>query len=210
VRFTGNGAATGKTAAGLLSRVDRGLPKPTEVGRTLLHRGRKFDFEMVEFTGADGKRIRREVVRHPGAVVVLPVMDDGRIVLIRNHRASVDQELWELPAGTLAAGEEPAACAGRELEEETGFAAGRLEPLGRFYTSPGLSDELMWAFLATGLRHVGQRLEEDERLTVHVMGLDTVREMIERGDVVDGKTILTVLLADRRGDLERTVGGGRR
>jgi ADP-ribose pyrophosphatase len=156
------------------------------VTRTLIHRGRKFDFEQLEFVGSDGKLLRREVVRHPGAVVILPILDDGRIAIIRNHRPSLDRPLYELPAGTLEAGEEPLACAGRELIEETGYQAATIDPLGRFYTSPGLSDELMWAFVATRLTQVGQRLEADERLTVHPTPPATVFGMIESGELMDG------------------------
>ena len=167
--------------------------------RTLIHRGRKFDFELLEFAGSDGTMLRREVVRHPGAVVILPVLDDGRIVLIRNHRPSLDRPLYELPAGTLEPPEEPLACAGRELIEETGYQAATIRPLGRFYTSPGLSDELMWAFVATGLSHVGQRLEPDERLTVHPFAAAAALGMIDSGDLVDGKSMLTLLWAARKG-----------
>lgn len=166
--------------------------------RTLLHKGRKFDFELIEFAGGDGKPVRREVVRHPGAVVILPVLDDGRLVLIRNIRPSVDRALFELPAGTLEA-EPPEACASRELIEETGYRAATLAPLGRFYTSPGMSDELMWAFIATGLVHVGQDLEADERITVVEMPPAVVLGMMDAGELVDAKSMLTVLWAVRRG-----------
>ncbi len=173
-----------------------GAQKPT---RTLLHKGRKFDFEILEFPGSDGSLLRREVVRHPGAVVILPILDDGQIVLIRNHRPSLDRPLFELPAGTLEPPEAPEACAARELIEETGYKAATIQPLGRFYTSPGLSDELMWAFVASGLTHVGQRLEPDERLTVHPFPAAAVLGMIDSGDLVDGKSMLTLLWAARRG-----------
>src|SRR5437867_5841802 len=135
--------------------------------RTILHRGRKFDLEMVELPGPGGRTLKREVVRHPGAVVILPILDPGRLVLIRNQRPALGKEIWELPAGTLDPGEAPEACAKRELIEETGYKAASLTPLGRFYTSPGFSDELMFAYAAAGLTHVGQALEEDEHLTVH-------------------------------------------
>lgn len=169
------------------------------IARTLIHKGRKFDFELIEFAGGRGGTVRREVVRHPGAVVVLPILADGRLVLIRNTRPSVDRSLLELPAGTLEPGEAPEFCAARELTEETGYAAAALTPLGRFYTSPGMSDELMWAFAATGLTHIGQRLEEDERISVVEMSAPAVLGLIDAGELVDAKSMLTVLWAVRRG-----------
>ena len=99
----------------------------------------------------------------------------------------------------LEAGEAPEACAGRELIEETGYEGATITPLGRFYTSPGLSDELMWAYVATGLKHVGQRLELDERLTVHLVGVGEALAMVDSGELMDAKSMLTLLLGVRRG-----------
>jgi ADP-ribose pyrophosphatase len=172
------------------------------VQRHLLVHGAKFDYERVTVQTPRGT-LTREVVRHPGAVVILPVLRSGaeppKVVLIRNWRISVEQELYELPAGTIEPAEEPRVCAARELEEETGYRAATLTPLGRFYTSPGLSDELMWAYFAEGLELVGQRLEPDEQLTVHPVGLDRALAMIDSGELADGKSILTLLLARARG-----------
>ncbi len=155
--------------------------------------GVKFDVEIRHVPTRDGGTARREVVVHPGAVVILPLLDDGRVVLIRNHRFSIDETLWELCAGTLEPGEEPAATAARELIEETGYEARELEPLTTFYTSPGITTERMYAFRARGLRHVGQRLEATEQIEVEARPLAEVLEMIRRGEIRDGKTIATVL-----------------
>jgi ADP-ribose pyrophosphatase len=103
---------------------------------------------------------------HPGAVVVLPLLDADTIVMIRNFRPSVGATLLELPAGTLEADEPAEACAGRELIEETGYRAGRIEPLVDFYTSPGVLSERMFAFVARELSHVGQQLDEGEEIEV--------------------------------------------
>jgi len=167
--------------------------------RELLHKGGKWNLERVQFRSLDGDLIRREVVRHPGATVILPLTDDGKIVLIRNHRVSVDRELYELPAGTLEPPEPPDECAKRELHEEAGYLAATWTPLGRFYTSPGLSDELMWAYAASGLEQVGQKLEKDERLTVHPVPAVQAFEMMDNRELVDAKSMLTLLLALRRG-----------
>lgn len=179
--------------------------------RAVLRKGAKFDFELVTVDAGGGGTLDREVVRHPGAVVVLPILEtpgtQPRVVLIRNDRVSLERPLWELPAGTREPGEDPLRTAARELEEETGYAAATLEPLGRFYTSPGLSDERMWAFVARGLTRVGQRLEPDERLSVHPTPVPAVLNMVDRagelgeddGRIEDGKSMLVILWAHRKG-----------
>ncbi len=169
------------------------------LARRVLHRGRKFDFEIVEYRGSDGCSHHREIVRHPGAVVIVPVLEGGRVCLIRNFRPSLEKDVLELPAGTLEKGEPPEVCAARELIEETGYRAATLTPLGRFYTSPGLSDELMWAYVAIGLTHVGQKLEADERLTVAPAAIEAVFGMIDSGELMDGKSLAALLLARRKG-----------
>lgn len=157
-------------------------------------RGVKFDVERRRVPTGDGGTALREVVLHPGAVVVLPILDDGRIVMIRNHRFAVGETLWELCAGTLEEGESPAETAARELVEETGYRAERLEPLTTFYTSPGICDERMYAFVAKGLTEVGQELEEGERIEVEVVRYERVLEMVASGDVQDAKSMVALLL----------------
>ncbi|MBL8764512.1 MAG: NUDIX hydrolase [Phycisphaerae bacterium] len=169
------------------------------LSRTTLHRGRKFDYEQLVVAGAGGQTHTRELVRHPGAVVVVPILPDGRVVLIRVFRASIESMNLELCAGTLERGEDPAACAARELIEETGYRAGRIVPLGWFLTSPGLSDERMYAFAALDLEHVGQDLEEDEAIEVEIREADEVLGMICGGGFHDGKSMLALLLARRSG-----------
>lgn len=133
--------------------------------------------------------VTRQVVVHPGAVVILPILDDGRLVMIRNYRYTVEQELWELPAGTLDPGELPIETARRELEEETGYRPGVIVPMAEFYTSPGILTERMHAFTATQLSHVGQNLQESERIQVELIDFDDVRRKLVDGAFVDGKTI---------------------
>jgi ADP-ribose pyrophosphatase len=162
----------------------------------------KFDVERRRVSTRDGGAVEREVVVHPGAVVVLPLLDDGRIVMIRNHRFTVGETLWELCAGTLEPDEEPAVTAARELIEETGYEAARIRPLTTFYTSPGICTERMYAFVATGLTPVGQRLEATEEISVEPLSRDAIMERIRSGEIRDGKTITTLLFHEAFGPRE--------
>lgn len=181
--------------------MDTNLTPPE--ARVVLFRGAKFDFERITIRRPDGARLSREFIRHPGAVVILPLLEEPgretRIAFIRNARWAVGKYLLELPAGTLEAGESPVACAARELMEETGYRAGQLTPLATFYTSPGLSDELMTAWVASDLSHVGQRLEADEDLSVELIPAGRVTSLVDSGELVDGKSIIALLLARSRG-----------
>lgn len=171
--------------------------------RTLLHTGRKFNFEFCRVVGGDGSQ-DREVVRHPGAVVILPLRttSSGRsVVFIRNWRIALEAWSLELPAGTMEPPEPPELCAARELAEETGYQAATLRGLGRFHTSPGLSNEFMHAYLAEGLTPVGQDLEDDERIQVVEIPVERCWSLIASGELMDAKSMLTVLLACRLGVL---------
>jgi ADP-ribose pyrophosphatase len=161
--------------------------------REKLFQGVKFGVERRHVPTRGGGTAMREVVVHPGAVVVLPILDDGRIVMIRNHRFAVEETLWELCAGTLEPGEDPAVTAARELIEETGYEASHIDPLTMFYTSPGICDERMYAFVATGLSEVGQRLEATEQIEVEILTRAEVMDLVRTGEVRDGKTLATLL-----------------
>jgi ADP-ribose pyrophosphatase len=162
-------------------------------------RGRLFSVDILRVRTETGINLRREVVRHPAAVTVVPLLAVGgggpaQVVLIRNFRAAANEHLWELPAGKLEPGEAPASAAARELEEETGYRAGRLRPLGRFFTTPGFSDELMHVFVAEELVAVGQRLEPGEMIEVAPRSTDAVERMIADGVIMDGKSLAALLL----------------
>lgn len=148
-----------------------------------------FSVEHKVFEGPDRGPVERDVVVHPGAAVMLPILDDRRIVMIRNYRYSIERELWELPAGTLEPEEEPIDTAHRELIEETGYRAGCLTPLMSFYTSPGILTEWMHAFVATDLTPVPQKLERGERIVVEAVPMPDVRRRLLEGEFIDGKTI---------------------
>jgi len=136
---------------------------------------------------------QREAVIHPGAVVILPLLSDREVIMIRNERFIVDECLWELPAGTLEPEETPKDTAERELLEETGYKADRISPLCSFYTTPGFSNEKMYAFAAQGLCFVGQDLDDTENITTEALGWDKILKMIKEGAIHDGKTIAVLL-----------------
>ncbi len=138
-----------------------------------------------------------EVVVHPGAAVILPVLEDGRVLLIHNQRVAVGQEMLELPAGTLDDREAPAACAVRELAEETGYRAGSLRPLTSFFTSPGILTERIHAFLATELTPGPTAHEAGEQIRLAPCALADALQAIHDGRICDGKTILTLLYYER-------------
>ena len=169
------------------------------VEHEVLCRGSRFDFVRVRERLAGGGEVVREMVRHPGAVVIVAVTGEGEVVVIRNRRVAVGSEVVELPAGTRESGEDPAVTASRELLEETGYRAGRVEALGRFWTTPGLTDELMLAYVASDLEFVGQRLESGERITAELVAAGRVWEMVDCGELMDGKSIAALTLAQRKG-----------
>lgn len=153
----------------------------------------------VVFTGQRFHVVRtsgphpREIVVHPGAVVILPLLEGDSVAMIRNERVAVGQTLWELPAGTLEPPESPQTCAARELIEETGYRAKKVTRLFEFFTSPGICTEAMYAFVAEGLEAVGQDLDEGESITVEVVPLERAMRMVRENQVRDGKTIATLL-----------------
>jgi 8-oxo-dGTP pyrophosphatase MutT (NUDIX family) len=144
-----------------------------------------------------GRHATREVVEHPGAVAILPVLPDGRVVLVRQFRYAVGRELLEVPAGTREPGEDPRDTAIRELHEEVGYEAQAVELLLRYFISPGWCNEELIVYRATGLRDIGAQPEQDENLTVVTVSPAEIPELIASGDIGDAKTI-TALLAHLR------------
>jgi ADP-ribose pyrophosphatase len=157
--------------------------------RVLVHEGPVFRVETVEYEDLAGRRVRKDVVRHPGAVTVVPVDADGSVLLVRVGRLAIGRFLLEFCAGKLEPGEDPRHAAGRELEEEVGRRATTIEPIGTYLTSPGFCDERMHAFLATGLDRVPRRLEAGEEIEVVTMRPDEIDAAIASGMIDDGKTI---------------------
>jgi ADP-ribose pyrophosphatase len=147
----------------------------------------------------NGLTVDLEVVRHPGAAAVVPLKDDGMVVLIRQFRHAAGGFIYEIPAGKLDPGEDPIACAARELEEEIGYKAGKFELLSSIFTAPGFTDEVIHVYKATGLMAGRQQLDRDEVLEVIEMPLLDAIRMIETGAIRDAKSIVGLQAVYLRG-----------
>ncbi|MGB7326872.1 MAG: NUDIX hydrolase [Rubripirellula sp.] len=156
----------------------------------LVFEGTRFDIHQMELTGNDGKTYHREVIRHPGAVVLLPLLDADTVVLIENRRPTVNETLLELPAGTREPNEPAVATAARELIEETGYRAETLVKLHEFYSAPGICDELMHLYLATNLTAGDPAREAAEQIENHVASRSDVVRYIREGRIRDAKTLV--------------------
>jgi ADP-ribose pyrophosphatase len=161
----------------------------------VLFQGRRFRVERQVQIGPDGREHAWEIIRHPGAAVILPLLDDGRLCLVRNCRPAVGETLIELPAGTLEPGEDPAETARRELAEETGYRARRIEHLISFYSSPGICDEHMHLYRAQDLTAGPMSLDPGEQLEPLLCSWDEALAMIHDGRIHDAKTVAGLLYA---------------
>lgn len=162
-----------------------------------VHVGRRIRVEVNTLTTADGKTIRRDAIRHPGAVVILPVLDAERVVLLRNFRFVIGETLWEVPAGTVEPPEPLEDCAKRELLEETGYQAAKWRSLGFIYASPGVLDEKLHLFVAENLTPGEARPEPDEQLEPVIVKLDEAIRMCLDGTIRDAKTVTSLLVWER-------------
>lgn len=161
--------------------------------RLSLFQGKRFCVERVVQTASDGTVHAREIVRHPGAVTILPILGDGRVCFVENYRVSVEQRLVELPAGTLEPGEDPRDTAHRELAEETGYRAAQMRLLTTFYMSPGILDEKMFLFLATSLEPGPMALEAGEDIRVQLRTWEEALAMTRDGRIQDAKSVAGLL-----------------
>ena len=182
----------------------RGAPaqRDATVSSQRVYEGRVLNLDIDEVRFPDGSTGSLELIRHSGAAAVVPFLDpldapDPRILLIRQYRYAADRFLYEIPAGRLEPGESPVECARRELQEEAGCSAASIEPLGSFFTTPGFIDEFIHVFIATGLTHGDARPERDEFIHRESHTSLGALRMIDRGEIVDGKTIIALLMADR-------------
>jgi ADP-ribose pyrophosphatase len=171
--------------------------------KTLLD-GQRFRVVSLQYRDSKGQQHTRQVVRHPGAVTILPMVDAEHVCLIRNYRPGVDQTLLELPAGTLEPGEDPRHTAFRELEEETGYRAQQMELLCEFYTSPGILDERMWLYVATQLTGGPQKLDDGEEIENEVVSWSECLRLVREGAIQDGKSLVGLLFYE---SVRSQVGG---
>lgn len=172
----------------------------TRLSSTESFKGRIFSVTVDRVTMPNGRTVTLDMVRHPGSVVLIPMQDDGQVVLIRQYRYALDRWIWELPAGSLDAGEDAATAAARECEEEIGLIPGRVEFVGAWYPTPGFCTEVMNYYRVSELRERGAdeppaHKDEDEDIRVHVFALDEARAMVRRGEIVDLKSAWGLTLA---------------
>lgn len=171
--------------------------KPLTLSSSEVYKGKIFDIRVDEIREGDVE-YEREIVVHKGSAVIVPVFEDGTVALVRQYRHAAGAFLLEVPAGSLEAGEDPLSGAIRELQEEIGVTAGKIEKLTEFYVSPGFLTEKMHVFLATDLMEVGQNLESDELIDLERIALKQAIEMIRSNEIVDAKSIVGLLLAGAR------------
>lgn len=172
--------------------------KEVQIASRRIHEGRVINLRVDEVELSDGRRAVREVIEHPGAVVVAPILDDRTVLMVRQYRYPTGKTLLELPAGSLSAGEPPDDCAQRELAEETGYRAGCMERLGQFYSAPGFCSELLVAYLAMDLSPHAAQGDEDEVIEVERVDLNGLIEHIRMGEIEDAKSIACLWLALER------------
>jgi ADP-ribose pyrophosphatase len=173
-------------------------PYPILIGSREIYEGRVIKVRVDEVEIKNGMNVRREVVEHPGAVVIVPVDNEGRILWERQYRYAANRYLMELPAGTLEVGEDPEVCARRELIEEVGFAGGDWKLLGRYYTAPGFCTEYMHCFLATNLTPEYAAGDDDEEIEVVPLTFDETMKLIDDGGVEDAKSLAAMHLYLRK------------
>ncbi|MEJ2759690.1 MAG: NUDIX hydrolase [Anaerolineales bacterium] len=160
-----------------------------------IFKGHAFKLWVERVQYPDGREVSFEIIRHPGAVTILPIDDDGMVWFVRQYRPTIRKMFLELPAGTLEVGEAPEVTASREIREEIGMAAGELTHLGGFYASPGYSTEYLHAFLAKNLEPSPLTQDDGELIEIEQYSLNEIFTMVEDGTIQDSKTIATIALA---------------
>jgi len=162
-----------------------------------VYKGKVIDVNLERALLPNGMEVDLEIIRHPGGASVLPLYDDGDVLLIRQFRHAAGGTIWEVPAGRIDDGEDPLSCAERELGEEAGVTAGSIKKLGEFFSTPGFCSEVIHLFLATDLVEGRQSLERDECIEVVRLPFQEAIAMVYSGEIIDSKTMLTLLLANK-------------
>lgn len=171
------------------------MNKIKKIGETEVHKGRRVHLFKEQIQMPDGKVVEWDLIKHIGAAAVIPIMDDGKIIMVRQYRNAADEYTLEIPAGTLDdKNEDPKACAYRELEEETGYKTKDLTYLFKFYSAIGIADEIIHIYIAENLKLSKQNLDEDEYVTLEIYTLEELIEMIFKGEIMDNKTISSLLM----------------
>lgn len=163
--------------------------RSSKIERREIYRGKTLKLRSDTLQKADGSSKKWDIIVHPGAVVLIAVTDKDEIMLVRQWRRAIEKRILELPAGTLEEGEPPEVCAQRELQEETGFRARQLIPMGGFYSTPGFCTEYLHLYLALGLESDPLPADEDEKIDLISLSLEEAEKMIETGEICDAKTI---------------------
>lgn len=163
------------------------------IAKKTIYEGKIIDLVVEDVELPNGKTSKRELIKHPGAVCVIAVTEEKKILLIKQYRKALERVIVELPAGKLEKGEDPSACAIRELEEETGYVAEDVEHVISFYTSPGFANELVHVYYTNELKKGKIQRDEDEFLEVLEVTLDEAREMVKTGEIYDAKTAYAIL-----------------
>ena len=166
---------------------------PRVLSSTIAYSGRLFDVELDQLLFPGGVEAHREIIRHPGAVCMVPVHADGTISVVRQYRHAAGKHLLELPAGTLEPGEEPRSTAVRELQEEVGFLPNTVETLGGFYVAPGYTSEYIHLFVCRDLEPSNLDGDDDEDIEVETLTMEEARKAIANGRIEDAKSIIGIL-----------------
>lgn len=168
-------------------------PLPETISAETVYSGRLVDVELHQLRMANGVEARRELIRHPGAVCMVPVSSDGRLLMVTQYRHAAGKRLLELPAGTLEPGEEPRLAAVRELQEEVGMRPGRVSALGGFYVAPGYTSEYIHLYVCTALQEERLAGDEDEDIEVEPLTFEEALAGIDSGLIVDAKSVIGLL-----------------
>jgi ADP-ribose pyrophosphatase len=182
-------------------------PETAVLSHQEIYRGKIVTLHVDTIQQESGKTTVREVVLHPGGVAAIPILDDGRILLIRQFRYPIGKFILELPAGKLDSGQPPLETVAREIEEETGYCACTLSHLTTFYTTPGICNESIHLFVARGLIQSTQRLEEGEHITLEAYTLEECLKKIATEEINDGKTILGILWYKMQSEIQHLKSG---